>query len=91
MTRPRYFLLCMLVLAGAFAGSFAGSRVLPVVHAQAATPAAITGTSFTLVDARGNTQAVLRGSASGGGIVILDPQGRITWSSPRAGVMPASN
>jgi hypothetical protein len=91
MTRSRYLLLCALVLVGAFAGSFAGSRALPVVHAQVMTPTAINGTSFTLVDSRGNTQAVLRSNASGGGIVILDAQGRITWSSPRSGVMPATN
>ena len=108
MTRSRYFTLCALVLAGAFAGGYA-SNVLPVVHAQMPGATSITGTSFTLVDGRGNPQAVLRSGGSGaelelkdaagksrieigasGGIVIRDARGRIAWSSPRMGLLPAS-
>ncbi len=109
MTKSRYFTLCALVLAGTFAGAFAGSRTLPVVHAQVIGPNNVRGTAFTLVDNQGNVQATLRGGSMGaalvlndatgqsrveigasGGIVIRDAKGHVTWSSPRTGVLPAT-
>jgi hypothetical protein len=108
MTTSRYLALCALVLAGAFAGGYVGNRALPVVHAQMPGADKMVATSFTLVDARGNTQATLRSGSSGaelvlldaagkprveinpsGGVVIRDGRGKITWSSPRSGFVPA--
>ncbi len=109
MNRSRFFVISALVFAGTFAGGYAGSRGLPVVHAQMPGPSTIKGTSFTLVDARGNTVGALREGAGGAelilddvngsarveigatsGIIIRDARGKVTWSSPRTGVLPAS-
>ena len=110
MTRSRYFILCVLVLAGTFGGSFMASRAVPVVHAQVMPIAGeVRGTSFTLMDSRGNTTATLRNRLQGaeltlndnagnlriqldatGGIVVRDQTGRVTWRSPKMGMMPAS-
>lgn len=110
MTRSRYLVLCALVLAGAFAGGYVASRVSPIVHAQnLIVPTDVRAKSFTLVNAQGNTQAIIRPGGSGaelilndatgqpriemtasGGIKIRDARGRVIWTSPRIGLLPAS-
>jgi len=46
------------------------------------------GAELTLNDPNGNPRVEI---AQGGGIVIRDSNGRITWSSPRGmGILPAS-
>src|SRR6266567_3817591 len=55
MTRKRFLALCALALTGAFAGSYLANRAIPVAHAQGGND--LRATSFTLVDAQGNTLA----------------------------------
>jgi hypothetical protein len=74
VSRFQYSGLCMLVLAGAFAGGYAASRITAVVHAQDTN--AIRGSAFTLVDAGGNTRAMLRNGGSGGELILNDETGR---------------
>jgi len=45
-----------------------------------------TGAILVMNDAAGNNRVEIGAS---GGIVIRDPNGRVTWSSPRTGVLPA--
>ena len=66
MGKGRFFAICALVLAGSFLGGYVANRALPVVHAQVIPlPGEVKATSFTLVDARGNTQATLKSGATG--------------------------
>ena len=77
MSRNRYFLLCALVLAGAFAGGYAANRALPVAHAQVVGPPEnIRASGVTLVDQQGRVQAILRNGASGAELVLDDVNGK---------------
>jgi hypothetical protein len=84
MNRNRYFGLCVLVLAGAFAGGFAANRAIPVAHAQVLPPTSIRATEFTLVNPQGQVQATLRSAASGAGLTLNDLNGK-----PRIEMSPA--
>jgi hypothetical protein len=76
----RYFALCVIALAGAFAGGYAASAVsnyaVPVVHAQVIGPQNIRATGFTLVDPQGKVQATLRNGALGSELVLDDTNGK---------------
>jgi hypothetical protein len=80
VSRKRYFGLCMIALAGAFAGSYAASAVsnyaVSVVHAQVIGLQNIRAAGFTLVDPQGKVQATLRGAASGAELVLDDGNGK---------------
>lgn len=78
MTRYRYFVLCALVLAGAFAGGYAANRAIPVAHAQVIPlrQPNIRASGFTLVDAQGKAQATLRGGPMGAELVLDDANGK---------------
>ena len=76
MSRNRYFVLCALVLTGAFAGGYAANRAIPVAHAQERVgPTSVRGTAFTLVDQQGRVQATLRGGAMGAELTLDDVNG----------------
>lgn len=76
MSRSRYLALCVLVLAGAFAGGYATNRAIPVAHAQVIPPPEnIRATGFTLVNQQGKVEATLRGGAMGAELVLDDANG----------------
>lgn len=75
MNRVRFFVLCLLVLAGAFAGGYAANRAIPVAHAQIIPQQNIRATGFTVVDQKGKVQATLRGGAMGAELVLDDASG----------------
>lgn len=64
-----------LVFAGAFAGGYTASRVIPVAHAQTLPNSNFRGSSFTLVDQQGNVQATLRNSFPGAELILNDKDG----------------
>lgn len=74
MSRKRYSLLCVLVLAGAFAGSYAANRAIPVAHAQVIPlpQQNIRATGFTLINQQGKVQATVRNGAMGAELVLDD-------------------
>jgi hypothetical protein len=76
VSRNRYLALCALVLAGAFAGSYAANRGIPVAHAQVLPPTSTRATEFTLVNPQGQTLGTLRGGASGAELILDDVNGR---------------
>lgn len=76
MSRQRYFVLCVLVLMGAFAGGYASNLAVPVAHAQERIgPTNLRATAFTLVNPQGKVQATLRTGPTGAGLVLDDPDG----------------
>jgi hypothetical protein len=76
VSRNRYLVLCVLVLAGAFAGGFAAKTAVPIAHAQDVIgPANVRATGFTLVTPQGKVQATLRGGAMGAELVLNDSNG----------------
>jgi hypothetical protein len=76
VSRNRYFVLCVLVLAGAFAGSYTANRMVPVVHAQVVAPESLRATALTLVNPQGKVQATLRSGAFGAEFVLNDANGK---------------
>ena len=77
MSRNRYFVLCVLVLTGAFAGGYVANRAVPVAHAQAVRPPEnIRAGGITLVDPQGKVQATLRNGLSGAELVLDDANGK---------------
>jgi hypothetical protein len=80
MSRSRYFALCMLVLAGAFAGGYAANMVsgrgIPVAHAQVIGPENIRASGFTLVSPQGKVQATLRSGVAGAELNLEDANGK---------------
>lgn len=80
MSRKRYFGLCVVALAGAFAGGYAASAVsnyaVPVAHAQVIGPQNIRAAGFTLVDPQGKVQATLRNGALGAELILDDANGK---------------
>ena len=88
MNRTRYFALCSLVVAGAFAGGFAANRAIPVAHAQNIPPAELRGTSFVLVNPQGQPQATLHSGTSGAELLLNDPKGNVRVElSPSGGLI----
>ena len=89
MSRYRYFGLCVLTLTGAFAGSYAANHAVPVAHAQnALPPAEVRATSFTLVNAQGQTQATLHSAPAGAELQLNDPRGNVRVEiSPSGGLV----
>ena len=77
MSRKRYFALCFLVLAGAFAGAYTANRAVPVVHAQVLPPQEIRATAFTLVNSQGKVQATLRNGTAGAELILDDANGNV--------------
>ena len=76
MSRSRYFALCVLALAGTFAGGYAANLAIPVAHAQVIPPAQnIRATGFTLVNPQGKVEATLRSGAMGAELVLNDAGG----------------
>ena len=75
MNRTRYFSLCLLTLTGAFAGGYIANRAVPVVHAQNLPPMEVRGSSFTLVNPQGQTEAVLRHGTNGAELTLNDTNG----------------
>jgi hypothetical protein len=71
----RWVSIGALVFAGAFAGGYTASRVIPVAHAQTLPNSAIRGSSFTLVDQQGSVQATLRNSFPGAELILNDKDG----------------
>jgi hypothetical protein len=77
VSRYRYFVLCVLVLAGAFAGGYVANRGVSVAHAQVVGPPEnIRASGITLVDQQGKVQATLRNGASGAELVLDDVNGK---------------
>jgi hypothetical protein len=80
VSRKRYFGLCVIALAGTFAGGYAASAVstyaVPIAHAQVIGPENIRATGFTLVDPQGKVQATLRNGVSGAELVLDDANGK---------------
>jgi hypothetical protein len=77
MSRAQYFVLCALVMVGAFAGSFVANRGIAVVHAQDRVgPTNVRGTSFTLINPQGQVQGTLRGGAMGAQLELDDANGK---------------
>lgn len=89
MTGSRYFLLCVLVLVGAFAGGYAANRAIPVAHAQVIPlqQQNIRASGFTLVDPQGKVQASLRNGASGGELVLNDEKGNARVEAGIGGIV----
>jgi hypothetical protein len=88
VSRNRYLGLCIVLLAGAFAGGYAANRGIPVAHAQVLPPAGIRATEFTLVNSQGQVQATLRSSASGADLVLNDLNGKARIEmNPSAGLV----
>jgi hypothetical protein len=88
VSRTRYFALCCLALAGAFAGGYAANRAIPVAHAQTLPPAELRGTSFVLVNPQGQALATMRGGISGAELLLNDPQGNLRVKiSPSSGLV----
>ena len=56
-------------------------------NVQATLRGSVSGASLVLNDAAGQSRVEIGAS---GGIVIRDAKGRVTWSSPRTGVLPAT-
>jgi hypothetical protein len=97
----------VLLFSGAFAGGFVTNRSIPLSHAQTLPTPTFRGTSVTVIDQQGKTQASLRSAAPGGelvlhdtdgkprvtispsGIVLRDPRGRVVWTTPSGGFVPA--
>lgn len=76
MSRNRYFVLCVLVLTGAFAGGYAANRAIPVAHAQERIPAPpMRSSGFTVIDAQGKVQATLRSGTLGAELILDDAKG----------------
>ena len=78
MTRNRYLTLCLLVLAGAFAGGYVANRAMPVVHAQVLPipQQNIRAMGFTLVNQQGKVQATLRNGSAGAEFTLNDANGK---------------
>ena len=88
MSRTRYFALCCLAIAGAFAGGYAANRSIPVAHAQALPPTELRGTSFVLVNPQGQAQATLRAGNAGAELLLNDPKGNVRVEiSPSGGLV----
>jgi hypothetical protein len=88
MSSVRYIALCVLVLAGAFAGGYAANRAIPVAHAQVLPPANVRATEFTLVNPQGQALATLRGGAAGAEMVLDDLNGKARVElSPSGGLV----
>ncbi len=89
MSRTRYFALCLLVLAGAFAGGYAANRTMPVAHAQViGPPENIRAASVTLVNQQGQAQAILRTGPAGAELGLNDQNGKSRIEiSPAGGVV----
>ncbi len=89
MSRKRYFTLCALALAGAFAGGYAANRAIPVAHAQVLRiPQDIRASEVTLVNPQGKVQATLRNGISGAELTLDDANGnpRVELGAP-AGIV----
>ncbi len=88
MSRTRYFALCCLALAGAFAGGYTANRAISVAHAQTLPPGELRGSSFVLVNPQGQALATLRGGVSGAELLLNDPKGNVRVEiSPSAGLV----
>jgi hypothetical protein len=88
VNRTRYFALCCLALAGAFAGGYAANRAVPVAHAQTLPPAELRGSSFVLVNPQGQPQATLRSGTAGAELLLNDPKGNVRVEiSPSSGLV----
>jgi hypothetical protein len=89
MNRKRYFALCLLTIAGAFAGGYAANRTVPVAHAQVPlAPMEVRGSSFVLTNPQGQTQAALKNGANGAELTLNDPQGNVRVElSPNGGLI----
>jgi hypothetical protein len=70
--RNRFLILCAIVLAGSFGGSFV-ANLQTVAHAQDARN--LRAQEFTLVDPQGRTQAMLQSTANGSEMVLKDRSG----------------
>jgi hypothetical protein len=68
MTRKRFLAFCALALTGAFAGSYLANRAIRVARAQGGND--LRATSFTLVDAQGNTLATFRNGRAGAELAL---------------------
>jgi hypothetical protein len=89
MSRIRYFALCALTLAGAFAGGYAANRAVPIAHAQnVLPPMEVRGSSIVLTNPQGQTQATLRNGSSGAELLLNDPKGNVRVElSPSGGLI----
>lgn len=89
MTRNRYFTLCVLALAGAFAGGFVANRAVPVAHAQVLPipQENIRAMAFTLVNQQGKVQATLRNGSSGAEFTLNDANGRARVEAGVGGIV----
>lgn len=78
MNRNRYFLLCVLVLVGAFAGGYAANLAIPVANAQVIPlpQQNLRATGFTLVNPQGKVEASLRNGVSGAELILNDANGK---------------
>ncbi len=78
MSRTRYLVLCVVTLAGAFAGGYAANRGIPVAHAQVPLPPMeVRGSSFVLTNPQGQVQATLRNGVNGAELQLKDPRGNV--------------
>lgn len=108
MSGLQYAGVCVLALAGSFAGAFVASRGVAPVHAQTPDAMDLRARSFTVVGQKGRTVAALRATAAGaeltisgmragrveisgaGSIAIHNGAGKLVWSAPGPGIIPAT-
>jgi hypothetical protein len=88
VSRTRYFVLCALVLTGAFAGGFVADRAVPVAHAQILPAMEQRATAFTLVSPQGQVLATLHSGNSGAELTLNDSAGKSRVEiSPSGGIL----
>lgn len=78
MTRSQYVTLCVLALAGAFAGGYVANRAIPVAHAQVIPipQQNVRAMAFTLVNRDGKVEATLRNGLMGAEFTLEDANGK---------------